>query len=178
MNLLPAAKFALLASVLLPALAMARTSDRNQPMTIDADRSDCSLINDGTCTFSGNVVILQGTLDIRASNAEIHRRNGEVSKIVLTGSQVRMKQVGDDGAPLDAVADQVEYDTLNEDITLIGNYTVKSPRGDNRGERMTYNTRNGQMQSGGDGSRPRTTIMPKNPAPATPAPAPPNGDGN
>lgn len=39
---------------------------------------------------------------------------------------------------------------------------------------MVYNTKTGNMQSGGDGSRVRTIIQPKNAAPdaATPAPTP------
>ena len=77
MNLPLHAKFALagLAALLLPTVAQARSTDRNQPMTLDADSYDCNLADEnGKCRFSGNVVIEQGTLHITADCAEIHRR--------------------------------------------------------------------------------------------------------
>ncbi|PTT41973.1 lipopolysaccharide transport periplasmic protein LptA, partial [Stenotrophomonas sp. HMWF022] len=49
-------------------------------------------------------------------------------------------------------------------------YKVTSARGTNAGQRMVYNTRSGEMNSGGDGSRVRTVIPPKNKTPAA-APA-------
>ncbi|HEY0859862.1 MAG TPA: LptA/OstA family protein, partial [Pseudoxanthomonas sp.] len=64
-----------------------------------------------------------------------------------------------------ATADRVEYDMTSETITFIGNYTVKSPRGSNSGQKMVYNTKTGNMESGGDGTRVRTVIKPKSAQP-------------
>ena len=161
MNLPLPAKLALIA-LLVPAVAGARSSDRNQPMTLDADASDCNLADEnGKCRFTGNVVIEQGTLHITADSAEIHRRNGEPSRIILTGSQARLRQQMDDGTPMNARANTMDYDVAKETIVLTGNYQVESPRGTNAGQRMTYNMVTGNMNSGGDGSRVRTVIQPK-----------------
>ena len=92
--------------------------------------------------------------------------DGEISRSVFTGKQVKMKQQMDDGTWMDAQADRVEYDMKTETITFIGNYTVKSDRGSNSGQRMVYNTKSGNMQSGGDGTRVRTVIQPKSAQPA------------
>ncbi|KAF1690343.1 lipopolysaccharide transport periplasmic protein LptA [Pseudoxanthomonas taiwanensis] len=156
---------AILLLALVPALAtgaLARTSDRNQPMTVDADTSDCNLTDAaGTCTFIGNVVIVQGTLEINADRAQVQRRDGNIGQIVLTGRQARMRQQMDDGSTMSARADRIVYEPDKEQLTLTGNYHVESPRGSNSGQKMVYNMASGQMQSGGDGSRVRTVIQPR-----------------
>ena len=154
---------------LAPAPALARTSDRNQPMTLDSDSSDCSQQAgaDSRCVFTGNVVIVQGTLEIRADRAEVVQRNGEIDQVVLSGRQATMQQQMDDGTMMNARADRIVYAPRSETLTLTGNFKIESPRGSNSGQRMVYNMGTGQMQSGGDGTRVRTVIQPK--APAAPA---------
>ena len=162
---------ALLASaallLLLPlADAGAKSSDRNQAMTIDSGSQSGNMEGNGKTVLGGGVVVTQGTLEIRSAAAEIYMADGEVSRSVFTGKQVQMKQQMDDGTWMDAQADRVEYDMKTETITFIGNYTVKSDRGSNSGQRMVYNTKSGNMQSGGDGTRVRTVIQPKSAQPA------------
>ena len=162
---------ALLASaallLLLPvADVVAKSSDRNQAMTIDSGSQSGNMEGNGKTVLGGGVVVTQGTLEIRSAAAEIYMADGEVSRSVFTGKQVKMKQQMDDGTWMDAQADRVEYDMKTETITFIGNYTVKSDRGSNSGQRMVYNTKSGNKQSGGDGSRVRTVIQPKSAQPA------------
>ena len=162
---------ALLASaallLLLPvADVVAKSSDRNQARTIDSGSQSGNMEGNGKTVLGGGVVVTQGTLEIRSAAAEIYMADGEVSRSVFTGKQVKMKQQMDDGTWMDAQADRVEYDMKTETITFIGNYTVKSDRGSNSGQRMVYNTKSGNMQSGGDGTRVRTVIQPKSAQPA------------
>jgi len=157
----------LLAAALVPALAWSKASDRNQEMTIDSTGSNCNLVGDnGKCRFTGNVVIVQGTLEIHADTADVIQKNGETERVVLTGRQATLKQQMDDGTWMNARADNLDYNVNSEVIVLTGNYKVDSERGSNAGQRMVYNTRTGDMQSGGDGTRVRTVIQPKNKAPA------------
>lgn len=155
------ASAALLSLLLLSGLALAKTADRNQPMYLDSDRQTGVMDGNSTTVLSGNVSLKQGTLDISAQRAELTQQNGDPSRAVFTGKPVKLKQQLDDGSWMDAVADRVEYDMASETITFIGNYTVKSPRGSNSGQRMVYNTKSGNMESGGDGTRVRTVIQPK-----------------
>ena len=145
---------------------VAKSSDRNQAMTIDSGSQSGNMEGNGKTVLGGGVVVTQGTLEIRSAAAEIYMADGEVSRSVFTGKQVKMKQQMDDGTWMDAQADRVEYDMKTETITFIGNYTVKSDRGSNSGQRMVYNTKSGNMQSGGDGTRVRTVIQPKSAQPA------------
>jgi len=165
MNPVPASALALVLLLAAP-LALAKSSDRNQPMDVESDAQSGIVTGDGTTVLTGNVVLTQGTLAINAARGEIIRSGGELSKAIFTGKQVKMKQQLDDGSWMDAAADRIEYDLLKETVTFIGNYTIKSPRGSNSGQRMVYNTTTGNMQSGGDGSRVRTVIQPKSAAPA------------
>jgi lipopolysaccharide export system protein LptA len=152
---------ALLSLLLVTGLALAKSADRNQPMYLDSDQQSGVMDGNSTTVLSGNVSLKQGTLDIAAQRAELTQRNGDPSSAVFTGKPVKLKQQLDDGSWMDAVADRVEYDMASETITFIGNYTVKSPRGSNSGQRMVYNTKSGNMESGGDGTRVRTVIQPK-----------------
>ena len=153
--------------LLLPAAgAIAKSTDRNQAMTIDAGSQNGNMEGNGKTVLGGGVVVSQGTLEITSAGAEIYMANGEISRAIFTGKQVKMRQQMDDGSWMDAQADRVEYDMKTETITFIGNYTVKSDRGSNSGQRMVYNTKSGNMQSGGDGTRVRTVIQPKAAQPA------------
>lgn len=153
-------------SLMFPLLASAKSTDRNEPMNIDAGAQTGTLTGDGKTLMTGGVVITQGSLDLRAANAEIQIKGGEAVRAIFTGKQAAMRQQMDDGTWMDATADRIDYDITSEIITLTGNYKVTSARGTNAGQRMVYNTRSGEMNSGGDGSRVRTVIQPKNKAPA------------
>jgi lipopolysaccharide export system protein LptA len=143
-------------------LAGARESDRNQPMNIAADRAEGSLDGNGVSVLTGGVVITQGTLDIRAARADIHQRGSEPVRAVLTGNQAVLKQQMDDGSWMTAKADRIEYDMITDIIVLTGNYTVATPRGSTRGQRLTYNLKSGRVDSGGEGNgRVSMTIVPK-----------------
>lgn len=157
------APIVLLAALLSPGLAWSKATDRNQPMNIDSNQQTGNLAADnGTIRFSGNVVITQGTLEIHAATADVVQKNGETERVLLGGSQATLKQQMDDGTWMNAQADNMDYNVKNEVIVLTGNYKVESDRGTNAGQRMTYNTRTGEMNSGGDGTRVRTVIQPKN----------------
>ncbi|MEI2433556.1 lipopolysaccharide transport periplasmic protein LptA [Lysobacter yananisis] len=179
----------LAALLLVPAAsAYARSSDRNQPMNVDADRSDCSVASDtGPCVLTGNVVIVQGTLQIKSAKADIKRANGDISYVTLTGSQVTLKQELDDGSPFNGRANKVDYDMPKDIVILTGNAFVDKAGDTIKSERIVYNMKTGQVESGGTGSRVSMQLQPKNkdasaspppaskpaPAPAKPAPAKP-----
>ncbi|MRT32365.1 lipopolysaccharide transport periplasmic protein LptA, partial [Xylella fastidiosa subsp. multiplex] len=60
-----------------------------------------------------------------------------------------------------------DYKVKEGIIILTGNYKVASPKGNNTGQRMIYNTQPGDMRSGNDGTRVRTTIQPTSVSQAT-----------
>ncbi|RPE81019.1 lipopolysaccharide transport periplasmic protein LptA [Vulcaniibacterium tengchongense] len=163
MNALPAKLLALCLGALLPAAALAKSSDRNQPMDLDADSTDCSINDNAPCTFRGNVNIVQGTLNIRAATADVRRSNGEIQTVKLTGAPATMNQELDDGSQFKARASQVDYDVTRETVVLTGNAFVEQPSGNIASDRIVYNMKTGQVQSGGQGGgRVKMRLNPKN----------------
>lgn len=142
--------------------AQARSSDRNQPMDLLSDRSNCGVDDTGACEFSGNVQISQGTLRINAAQATLHRADGDVSRAVLTGSPVILRQEMDDGTPMTARAAQVDYDLRGEVVVFTGGVNIEQPRGTLSGERVVYNLQTGRVEGGGEGAgRVRMRILPR-----------------
>lgn len=144
--------------------AWAKSSDRNQPMDIHSNATNCSIGDNDPCVFTGNVRIVQGTLDIRAAKADVRRGGGDIQRVLLSGSPVRMTQALDDGGTMNARASNVDYDMPNETVVFTGNVQIEQPgRGGMSGPRIVYNMRTGQVQGGGSesGGQIRTRILPK-----------------
>ena len=142
--------------------AHARSSDRNQPMDLKSDRSSCGVDDTGACEFAGNVLITQGTLNISAARATMHRNDGDVSRVVLTGSPVILRQQMDDGTPMTSRAAQVDYDLRSEVVVFTGDVSIRQPRGTLSGERIVYNLQTGRVEGGGEGAgRVHMRILPR-----------------
>ena len=155
---------AVLAAALAAAPAWAKSSDRNQPMDLTSNTQDCMLADDGgPCVFTGNVRIVQGTLDVRADKADVRRGGGDIRRVILTGSPAQLKQELDDGGIIDASANTVDYDLQTETVVFTGNARIdQAGRGSMSGGRIVYNMATGRVQGGGqDGGQIRTRILPK-----------------
>ncbi|MBP6597687.1 MAG: lipopolysaccharide transport periplasmic protein LptA [Arenimonas sp.] len=164
----PAALSFALLLLALASPAFARSSDRQQPMDIDAANMDALLEDNAVSTLVGNVRIRQGSLEVDADKAEVHRVAGEIDRIVLTGSPVRLRQVSDQGEPMNASARQIVYSMTSDVMVFTGAVVVEQPRGTLRGETLNYNLTTGRIDGGGDGTRVSLRILPR--AAAAPAP--------
>ena len=142
--------------------AAARSGDRSQPMDIEASQTSGTLDDREPTILSGNVKIDQGTLHIDADRAVVTLKGSEPVRAVLTGNQAVLKQQMDNGTPMTARADRIDYDMVADVVVLTGNYTVTTQRGSTSGQRLTYNLKSGQVDSGGqDGGRVKMRILPK-----------------
>jgi lipopolysaccharide export system protein LptA len=138
----------------------ARTSDRSKPMDIDSASGVCETGQNAVCTLTGQVLITQGTLRIQAEKAVITQVGGTPSRAKLSGG-VALQQEMDDGDHIDARSANVDYDMRNEVIVFTGNVNIAQRRGSLSGERVVYNLKTGQMESGGNGGRVKMRILPK-----------------
>ncbi len=157
---LAAANLILLAA-LMPLTGQAKSSDRDQPMDVNADRTTANVTEDGDAILSGNVIITQGTMRITADRAVIKRKDGDIDEIVLTGGPSTLSQVNDNGESMDARAQQIVYTLSNNMMVLTGGVVVKQTRGNLSGETIKYNLDSGQLDGGGDGKRVSMQIQPK-----------------
>lgn len=163
------------------ATAAARTSDRNQPMDIEAAHQVCGFGANDTCTMTGNVTISQGSLNIVAAKAVIEQSGGEPSRALLSGG-VTLRQAMDDGNQINAKSSNVDYNLKSEVVVFTGNVVITQQRGTLNGQRVVYNMKTGQVESGGNGNgRVKMRILPKSAqgasAPAAAKPAVPASEG-
>ena len=100
-------------------------------------------------------------MQVRAARAVIQQAGGNPSRAQLSGG-VSLRQQLDDGGTIDAKSSNVDYDMRNEVVTFTGDVTINQARGTLTGQRVVYNMRTGQVQSGGEGGgRVKMRIMPK-----------------
>ena len=146
--------------------AAAKSTDRQQPMDISAAQVDAVLTDDGDARMKGDVVITQGTLNVRADDALVTRKGGEIDEVVLTGAPAILTQVNDNGEKMTARATRIVYTISTDMIVMTGDVVVNQPRGNLRGEMIKYDLATGRLDGGGGGGRVSMRIMPKSAKPA------------
>lgn len=162
--------------LMLPALA--RQSDRSQPMQVQARHFDGYQKPNSVSTLAGDVVISQGTLRATGDQAKVFLdANTQISHVLVTGAPAHIQQLDDSGNLMQGHAASIDYDSVRGIAVLSGNAVVSQQgRGTARGDKLTYNTQTSQMtgDSAGDGMvhmiflpKPSGSVRP----PATPAPA-------
>ncbi len=155
MNFLPAAKAAMKMSLLTLALVAPRTdfanaqaaatepdpfadvaADRTQPISVSADQGTANFETE-TAVYSGNVVVTQGNLILRADTLTIKAPKGAIATIEAEGGIVLTSESGD------ATAARATYDVPARRVTLAG--SVVLTQGDNvlRGGLLTVNLDSG-----------------------------------
>ena len=66
----------MLLAAVLPFDAIAKSSDRSQPMDVEADRTDADIGDNGDAVLTGHVVITQGSLAIGGLGARVEGQHG------------------------------------------------------------------------------------------------------
>mgnify|MGYP001819914214 FL=1 len=130
-----------------PALAL--KTDRQQPLDVDADRSDGTL-GDGIATMQGNILIRQGTLLIRADTANVEKTEGKVNRIELIGGPVHLQQEIEEQGLVTAEAREMEYEVATGIVTLTGAADVVHPQYHISGEVLVYDMNQQHFQGSGD----------------------------
>ena len=141
----------------------ALSSDREQPINIEADQAEADDVRRVTI-YRGDVIITQGTLEINGDIVTIHfDERQEMTKLVAQGKPAKFKQQPDGNEAMqNAEAKTLEFYAHNDTIVLLGN--AVSWQGDNRieAEKIVYDTRKGRVRadSGGEAgaSKGRVTI--------------------
>jgi lipopolysaccharide export system protein LptA len=165
---------ALAVLALLPALALAKQEDRNQPMDYAAKYTEAFNAPNTVTTLKGNVKMTQGTLLITGELAKVHLdADTQISRVVVTGGPAHIQQLDDANNLMQGDAATLDYDNINGIAVLTGNAVVKQQgRGEFHGDKITYNTQTSLItgEAGGDGLV-HGTFLPK-PKPVAPAPKP------
>ena len=166
---------ALLLAVI-PFTAWGLTSDRSQPLNIEADKATLNE-KTGNSTYEGNVQVQQGTLILQGSKMTVHLNDNNIENIILTGSPATYQQ-RPDGKDLDqhAEAGRIEYRAKEDRIILLENARVwQSGAEEFRSDRIIFDLKNNTINAGGSspGDRVHITLQPGSEKDKKPPPPPP-----
>lgn len=118
----------------------ALTSDRDKPIEIEADQGSLDQKNQ-TTTFNGNVIVVQGTLNLRAGSVRVSKLPDGQQEMTATGNPVRFSQMLDNNKGMvRGQGNRVEYSSGSGIVKLIGNAKVSRDGDRAEGAIITYNT--------------------------------------
>ncbi len=146
-----------------PVCSLALSTDRNQPMMIEADRAE---LNDGEgiSVYHGNVRVTQGTLVLTGDTMTVYNKDDEVEKVVMDGNPATYKQRPDNkDKDVRAKALRMEYYTDPEYIILLKQAEVEQEGDRLRSERIEYDVAKDKVNAGTNepNERVRITIQPR-----------------
>ncbi|RKG29544.1 lipopolysaccharide transport periplasmic protein LptA [Acinetobacter tianfuensis] len=144
-------KAALLGSFALASAGVfALPSDRSQPISLVADRATFNE-KTGITTYSGNVIIEQGTMKLQAASivANLNSRK-EISVITASGGPARFQQKTDPAkGPAKGQAQKIIYNAESGIITLSGNALLEQDGASIKGATLKYSMNKGDIVAEG-----------------------------
>jgi lipopolysaccharide export system protein LptA len=125
--------------MLLPLFSWALSSDRDQPIEIEADHAQLD-DQQGITQYKGKAILTQGTLRIEGDIITFYYDdNKQLTKAVAQGKRATYEQIQKAGeAPIRAKAYTMEYHAQAQKIYLIGKAHVWQKGSEFSGERIEY----------------------------------------
>ncbi len=169
------------------AAAWAEKADRTRAMTLESDQPCTVSLLKQTSVCSGNVVISQGTLQIRADRLELRETPEGYQMALATGSAAkpatyRQKRDGSDET-VEGQAQRIDYDSRAGTLRFEGAAVVRRLRGSTvadeiQGQQIvwdstaeSFNVQGGAATAANPGGRVRAVIVPRQPVEAASAPS-------
>ena len=156
--------------------AFAEAADRDKPIELEADSVT---VNDAKkiSTYSGNVILTQGTLVIHAEKLIVHEDSEGFQHSTSTGSPTTFKQKRDGkNEYMEGSAQRIEYDGRMDKVQLYTRAWVKRGEDIIRGDYISYDANaeyaevlgGTKSESNAGSGRVKAIIQPKNRPAAAP----------
>lgn len=142
--------------------AVALTSDADQPIYIDSDTQHLDM-KSNQVTFSGNVKLRQGSININASKVIVTRNKEDdsVKEIEAYGKPATFSQLTDEGKTLQGEAQELYYKVLTDQLTMILDAVLAQDESTIKGSKITYNISSQKLNAvSGEGERVKTVLQP------------------
>ncbi|AWY20505.1 lipopolysaccharide transport periplasmic protein LptA [Moraxella bovis] len=141
--------------------AHALPSDASQPIRLLADKATYSE-RTGVTSYSGNVIIEQGTLKITADNITLNLDDKRSIKTALaTGRPATMQQVVTQEKGLaKGQANKIDYNAVTGIITLTGNAKLTQAGASFSGNTIRYSLKLGDVEANAGGGRRVELVFP------------------
>jgi lipopolysaccharide export system protein LptA len=148
---------------LLPAIGLGLTSDRDQPINVEAERATLNE-KTGYNVYEGNVYLQQGTLILQGSKMTVQFSDNSIDTLVLTGDPATYRQRPDDKEfDRHAEAGRIEYYAKEDRIILLDNARVwQSGDKELRSDRIVFDLKSNTINAGNSkpGNRVQITLPP------------------
>lgn len=139
--------------------AYALPSDRKQPVTLEADKATFNE-KTGITTYTGNVIIQQGTLKLQADSLVANLgANKQIQSVTAQGKPARFQQqLNARDAMARGEGRKIVYNAQTGILTLTGNAFLSQNGATFRGENLTYSMNKGDIEANG-GNKGRIQIV-------------------
>jgi lipopolysaccharide export system protein LptA len=143
-------KMCALCALLISGKAGALSTDKNQPIEIEADSAELD-DKKGVTLYEGNVVVTQGSIRMTGDLMTVHyTQNNELDTVVLTGKPATYRQLPDKSDVYDeSEALRMEFYKSKNLIVLINQAKVKQKDVRFSGDRIEYDTENSRIRARG-----------------------------
>lgn len=155
-------KFAI-ALLLLPSVSHALPSDAKNPIRLTADKATFSE-KTGITTYSGNVIITQGTFKIAANALTVNLSdNRSITQALAQGSPASFEQVISlDKGLARGQANKIDYNALTGIVTLQGNAKLTQAGASFSGHTIKYSLKMGDVEATAGGGKRVELVFPPN----------------
>ncbi len=142
----------------LPALAL--TGDSDKPVNIDSENQALDM-QGNVATFTGKVIVTQGTIKITADKVVVTRPGGDSNKTIVDayGVPATFYQMQDNGKPVQGHAEKMHYELAKDFVELTGNAYLEQLDSNVKGDRITYLVKEQKMQAYGNSGKRVTTVL-------------------
>ncbi len=126
-------------------------SDKKQAVHIESSHAEADY-KKGTTTYTGDVLLTQGSLKIQADQLIIYRGDQGVKSVIAKGLPARFQQQPFiDKPPVYANALTITYDLVSEVLLLDGDVLIELDGSTHQGARYEYNLQTQMLNASGDG---------------------------
>lgn len=153
-------KISALLFLLISTPVWAAKNDTKQPIYISSDSQSLNM-KENIVTFTGNVVLKQGTVDIKANKVVVTRpgKNSKQEIIQAYGEPATFHQTLDNGKPINGSANQMKYDTASEFLTMTSNAQLIQEGSKIKGNVITYNIQQQKLMAEGNRQHRVITVL-------------------
>ena len=155
-------KLALLLGMLLPSLVLALPEDKDQPIHLEAKSAQFDQ-NTGISTYTGNVVVTQGTMRLTADVAKIYIQNGAFQRMEASGAPTTFRyQPQADKEVINGEGLRIEYNVATDKVYVIDKAKFTQGGDVFTGDRVEYDLSTDLINASSvEGGRIKITIQPR-----------------
>lgn len=128
-------------------------ADFNKQITVSSGHEELDIKNN-RILLTDNVVVTQGTLQIRADRLEALRRDKdqEADTFIAIGNPATYEQQLEDGSKITAQAERITYYQARQRLELVGNAQIAQGSSRSNGQIITYDLAEQKISASGEGS--------------------------